>query len=459
MKRCLLLALVLLVFLPGFSQETARQLDSLFSALHQKGRFYGNVLVAEKGIPVYTGSFGLANEKTGQQLTPNSVFELASVSKQFTAMGIVLLKERGKLRYEDELQRFFPQLPYKGVTVRNLLQHTSGLPDYMELFEQYWDKKKIAQNKDVIALLAARKPALLFTPGSKWEYSNTGYALLASIIEKVSGLSYGAFLKKNIFEPVGMQRTAVYNRRLKPVAEPDYALGYVYSDSLKRYVLPDELPAFSMVYYLDGIVGDGTVNSTLNDLLKWDRALYTDRLVPAAARREIFTPALVNGKDTHYGFGWAINTNKDYGTIYQHSGGWPGYSTFIERQADNDKTIIVLQNHERSKADLTAVRRILYHQPLMVPEKKEITVPESVLSQYVGTYQLAPEFSITVTLEGGGLKVQATDQPKFSIFAKSETRFFLKVVEADVEFVREGGKVTKLVLYQNGQEMEGEKVK
>ncbi|HPH22627.1 MAG TPA: serine hydrolase domain-containing protein, partial [Chitinophagaceae bacterium] len=257
----------------SFAQDRVAIIDSVVNNLFKSERFNGNILVAEKGNVLYNKSFGIANESTKELLNESSIFELASVSKQFTAMAIVILKEKGKLSYEDKISTFLPQLSnYKNVTIKHLLNHTGGLPDYMDLMDSLFDKRKIATNKDIVDLFAKHNPKILFEPNTKWEYSNTGYAFLASIIEKVSGLSYGDYLQKAIFKPLEMNNTFVYTRRFAPKKISNYAFGYIYSDSLKKYILPDELEETKMVIWLDGIVGDGTVNSTVNDLLKWDRA-------------------------------------------------------------------------------------------------------------------------------------------------------------------------------------------
>jgi CubicO group peptidase (beta-lactamase class C family) len=152
-------------------------------------KFNGNILIAEKGKVIYKKSFGFSNETTKEKLNENSIFELASVSKQFTAMAIVILKEKGQLKYDDKISKYIPELKAYNITIRNLLNHTGGLPDYKEVMDSVFDKSKIATNKDVISIFAQLKPEVLFEPNTKWEYSNTGYALLASIIEKVSGMS------------------------------------------------------------------------------------------------------------------------------------------------------------------------------------------------------------------------------------------------------------------------------
>ncbi len=180
MKKVIILFIAVSSFVYG---QKEKKLDSLFTSLYAAKEFNGNVLVAEKGKVIYEKSFGLANEKTKQKLDKNTVFELASVSKQFTAMGIVQLEKEGKLSYNDPLTKYFPELSfYKPITIDNLLYHTSGLPDYMSLFDKNWDKKKFATNKDIVDMLAKYKPELLFVPGDKYEYSNTGYALLGLII-------------------------------------------------------------------------------------------------------------------------------------------------------------------------------------------------------------------------------------------------------------------------------------
>ena len=365
MKRLSLLPLLLsLNFNLSFAQKNAR-FDSLYRSLSKADKFNGNVLIAEKGKIIYERSFGFADFKTGKKISQHTVFELASVSKQFTAMGIVLLEKQGKLKYEDEIALYIPELSsYKGITIQHLLRHTSGLPDYMDLCEVHWDKSKIAVNQDIINLFQQLKPKAIFAPNEKWEYSNTGYLLLATIIERVSKTSFADFLKKNIFNPLKMKTSLVYRSRYQPQLIKNYAKGYIL-DSAKGKILPDEMGKAYYTHYLDGIVGDGMVNSTLEDLLKWDRALYTDQLVNAEDKKKIFSSAKTNtGTDTGYGYGWALEDDKIYGKIASHSGGWAGYITYIERHLDQDKTIIMLQNYDEVEIPLKNTRRILYNKPM-----------------------------------------------------------------------------------------------
>ena len=342
------------------SDPLALSLDSVMASIADTARFNGCILVSRKGTVIYQNSFGYSNFDTKEKLNDSSLFELASVSKQFTAMAIMMLNERGLLRYDDDVKKYLPELPYEGMTIRHFLNHTSGIPDYMDEFGKGWDPGKIAFNDDLIKLLAKNKPAVLFKPGEKWEYSNTAYACLASIIERVSKKSYGEFLAENIFKPLGLTRTRVFNtRRSSTEVIPDYAYGYVYSDSLKKFILPDSLKSFHVVYTLDGIVGDGTVNSTTPDLFLWDQALYTEKLVKKNTLEEAYTPGKLNdGSFSHYGFGWSIDKDSVMGKYVHHSGGWPGYATYIRRYLDRNDCIIVLTNNE-GKGMRGAVREIV----------------------------------------------------------------------------------------------------
>jgi CubicO group peptidase (beta-lactamase class C family) len=463
MKKIFLILIVLIT--NNLLAQKTQKLDSLFQKLSSNKEFNGNVLIAEKGKVIYKNSFGLANETSKEKLNENSIFELASVSKQFTAFAIVILKEKGKLNYEDKIGDILPQLSfYKNITIRNLLHHTSGLPDYMKildslLIDKTWDNKtKIANNKDILDVYEKYKPSLLFEPNEKWEYSNTGYAILASIIEKVSGKSYAEFLKTEIFKPLKMNNTFVYNRRLKPQNIKNYAFGYVYSDSLKTNQLPDQIKGLDLyVYTLDGIVGDGTVNSTIADLLKWDRNLNTNKLVSKNGMNEVFNPTtLNNGIKTKYGFGWFIDNNETFGKIVNHSGSWPGYISYIERHIDNDKTIILLQNNDTKNTKIPSkqVRQILYN-------IKPLTLNEDYLKKISGNYKTEKGDIKKVLFENGKLYIPFSEDDKFELEAISKTLFKIIGFEPEVkyEFIFENDKVKKYIVTQPEQGVRKEAVK
>lgn len=371
-------AIIILVFLAFLTsvvggQSRTQNFDSLFTYLKHQNDFNGNVLIAEHGKIVYKKSFGYSNFETKKLLNDKSMFEIASLSKQFTAIGILMLMEQGRLDLSDKLQKYFPSLPYENVTIKNLLTHTSGLPDFMSLFDKHWDKSRIASNADVITLLSEYKPPKLFNAGEQYEYSNTGYVLLGSIIEKVSGEAFGSFMKKNIFAPLKMKRTAVYHRRMSTdKIRSNYAIGYAFNKTLSQPALPDSLNEWRFVFYLDGVFGDGSISSSTADLLKWDRALYDNKLIKQVTLEEAYTPyKLVDGSLSNYGYGWELGFNSTTGKYVYHAGHWPGYGAYSSRFIDKDKTIIVLRNlinySKRANGIPNVYLDILFNKPFDLP--------------------------------------------------------------------------------------------
>ncbi|MFD1063714.1 serine hydrolase domain-containing protein [Winogradskyella litorisediminis] len=437
MKKQFIFLFVSFFSLSILSQSNrAQRLDSLFTALYEKNQFNGNVLAADKGEVIFKKSYGNASENPVVKLNTETIFELASVSKQFTAMGIVTLQKAGKLDYDDKISKYIPELDFYGdVTIRNLLNHTGGLPDYMNLFSEKWDKSKFATNEDIVKLMAEHKPDANFQPGDKFEYSNTGYALLATIIERVSEKSFAEHLAETIFKPLGMTNTFVYRSRFEPREIDNIALGYI-ADETGYKVRPEHYGKEIPFYYLDGIVGDGMVNSTLEDLLKWDRALYTDKLVNENDKTQIFGIAKTNdGKESGYGFGWGIGTSKTYGRIANHSGSWAGNLTFIERQVDNDKTFIILQNNDTGLNVLPQkeVRKILNNEGL--GNKKTIELSAEDLKKYEGTYS-NENFPIKIKffVKDGVLMGQGEGQGAFPLDAYPNHNFKFEPATIDLTF-------------------------
>ncbi|HEY1869712.1 MAG TPA: serine hydrolase, partial [Chitinophagaceae bacterium] len=450
----------LLPFTVSAQTNYSQLLQQFMTGQHDYFRFNGNVMVIKNGKIIDQQALGYADYDTKRSLNNNSAFELASVSKQFTAMGIMICKERGLLSLDDNIKNFFPGLPYDNITVRNLLTHTSGLPSYEDEFEKNWDRKKIAFNKDVIDMLEKLHDTLFFQPGTKWKYINTGYALLAFIIEKVSGMSYNDFMAKNIFEPLGMTQTFVYNTRRSTGKIPsNYALGFVYSDSLKKYILPDNSPKYDFVYYLDGIVGDGCVNTTTGDLFKWDQALYGNKLISKTSLDEMLSPQVqMSPRDptSFYGFGVMVQPKTDNGKIISHSGSWPGYATNITRMVDSSETIVILSNNETNPALLIAgIESILSGQPLIMPyEHKEVRIDPAILDRYVGKYSA---FMTLVFIKKDGKLYRHRDgTPDIELKPESETKFFYSDgTDRQIEFeVDASGKVTKAWFLNSGQKGE-----
>jgi len=431
---------------------------------HDYFRFNGNVLVARGGQILYQQALGYADFNTKRLLNDSSIFELASLSKQFTAMGIMILEEEKKLGFDDELKKYFPDFPYDHITIRELLTHSSGLPSYESEFETQWDHRKIAYNKDILTVLQQAKDTLYFKPGSKYKYSNTGYALLALTIEKVSGMSYSDFMSQSIFQPLGMKHTFIYNDRRSSGRIPsNYALGFVYSDSLKRYILPDSLPKYNMVYYLDGIVGDGCVNSTTDDLLKWDRSLYKTKLVSKSSLDEMLSPQMqMSARDSFgfYGFGVMMEMKSPKGKIVYHTGGWPGYGTLLVRRVDADETIIVLSNNETMTGQIRAgLESILDDEDLLMPyEHKEIKIDPTILDRYVGKYTAF--LTLVFIKKDGKLYRHREGTPDIELKPESETKFFYADgTDRQIEFeVNNAGVVTKAWFINSGQKGELKKI-
>ena len=321
------------------------QFDSFLEQAYANRQFNGNVLVARKGDVVYHKSFGVGNIDPEIPLQLDSQFRLASVSKPFTAMAIMILKERDILDYDDLISKYLPELPYQGVNIRHLLTHSSGIPDYTYLFERYWDpdhevftEKRYAHNGDVISMFVEHQPELLFSPGERYSYSNTGYVFLASIVERATETPFEKFLEENIFAPLGMSNTLLYSAiRDDPMERRVY--GY-------RLALDGDSHLPNDFHYMSGICGDGAIYSTTGDLFKWDRALYTGALLSQATLEEAFTPHVLNhGNLSRYGLGWGIDISLSGGKVVSHGGGWIAARTILHREIEDENCLIVLTNH------------------------------------------------------------------------------------------------------------------
>jgi len=333
--------LLFLLFVANNTFSQQEKLDSLFNA--QKD-FSGVVLIAENGKPVYQKSFGYREFANQIPLQTSDIFELASVSKQFTAMIIMMLKEKGLLNYDDSVSKYL-QIPYKRITIRNLLTHTSGLPDYQDIMDKYWDKTKVAGNPDCIEYLNKYAPPKHFEPGEKYEYSNTGYMLLASIAEKASGKDFIDMCRKWIFSKLKMKSTDIRTLEEKK-ATKNFAIGHIYVEERTKYVRADSFPSSNYTIWLGNRKGPGRISSTAADLLKWDKALYTEKLIKQSTLQDAFTPMKLNdGTISNYGFGWELRNDPSSGKIVQHNGDNPGYKTQIIRYIDKKKTLIILNNN------------------------------------------------------------------------------------------------------------------
>jgi CubicO group peptidase (beta-lactamase class C family) len=322
--------------------KKAKIIDSVFSSLQVRAGFNGCVLYSEKGRLVFQEAYGFSDFRMKDHLTTSSVFQLASVSKMFTAMAIMILEEEGQLDYDDSLSRYIPELPYPGISLRHLLNHRSGLPDYMHFSDNLWDQSKALTNEDMIRIMAENVPPRYFTPDNGFDYCNTNYALLASVVERITKMPFEQFIREKIFDPLDMKDSFIY--RLEAGKEiPQYVpvgvSGHISSRGRPR-IEPD--------FYQNGVVGDKGVYSSVEDLFKWDQALYQGLLVTDETLEEAFTagsPKFSKYRD-NYGFGWRLRADRT-NTVF-HYGWWKGFRTYFIRDLEQEKTIIVLTNTSRS---------------------------------------------------------------------------------------------------------------
>ncbi|MGH2647406.1 MAG: serine hydrolase domain-containing protein, partial [Ginsengibacter sp.] len=289
--------------------------DYYFHNLLNKG-FNGGILVAKKGRVIFEDYHGYFNLKKKDSLTPHSAFHLASVSKTFTAMATLKLVEMGKLSLDDDLKKFFPGFPYDDVTVKLLLSHRSGLPNYIYFMQKLgWNTRQYCSNEDVLSYLIQFKPPIASHAGTRFEYCNTNYALLGLIIEKASGESYADFLQKTFFTPLHMNDTYVFNMSDSAIAMPSYYRGRQ-----------------EKLTFLDTGFGDKNIYSTPEDLLKWDQCMYTNEIFTKKTLDEAYTP-YSNEKPgiRNYGYGWRMNVYPDGRKIIYHNGWWHGNNAVFIR--------------------------------------------------------------------------------------------------------------------------------
>lgn len=432
----------------GQQEKQVQQLDSIFTMLYAQNQFNGTVLIAEQGKVIFKKGYGYSNETTKQYNNTQTIFELASSSKQFTAAAIVLLKRQGKLNYTDKVSKYLPELSFwDSVTIYDLIRHTSGLPHFMQDMTRDWDKTRIANNDDVIRYYAARKDTLLFAPRSRHQYNNTNYALLASIVERVSGMDYADFLSENIFKPLKMKNTFVYNRRQHPGKINNYATGYVWAKkSFTKVTEEDPRYNDSAVYFFDGVVGQAKVNSNVEDLYKWVTALKSNTFfTPAEFAEMTAVTQTTSGKNIPYGFGFDLS--KAAGKFsFGHTGSWDGYISFIHHNMIKDRTIIMLENFKLGIFPYDNITQILNNEPLIPQYRQRIVLPEAALKKYTGIYtdEQDEQEIHTITCSDGHLFYNTKT-------VTWDMRFF-PVSDNEFQAIRQGGAdgVLRFTMLDNG---------
>jgi CubicO group peptidase (beta-lactamase class C family) len=425
------------------AQDNVARMEQIVQSRVTAKQFMGSVLVARNEQILLDKGYGYANLEWQIPDSPEAKFRLGSITKQFTASCILLLEERGKLKTDDPVKKYLPDAPaaWDKITIYNLLTHTSGIPSFTG-FPDYSSTEAAPTTPEKLVARFRDKP-LDFQPGEKWNYSNSGYVLLGYLIEKISGQSYKDFVQENIFKPLGMNDSG-YDSNSAIILHRAYGYSPGPNGPLNAGYIDMSIP-FSA----------GALYSTTHDLLRWEQGLFGGKLLSAASLKKMTTPFKEN-----YACGLMVRTVNGR-TEIEHGGGIEGFNTDLAYFPDDKLTIVVLGNlNGGAPGEIAAqLAAVVHGEKVVLPsERKEIAVSPSALAGYAGTYELAPTFSIVITIENGHLMEQATNQPKFPLFAESETMFFLKVVDAQVEFFKnDKGEVTHLVLHQGGRDATGTK--
>jgi CubicO group peptidase (beta-lactamase class C family) len=362
------------LFNPQIAAQKAIKLDTFFKALQKNTGFNGTVLVAQYGKIIYKRAFGIANNFTKDQLSTRTPFQLASVSKQFTAVSILQLMEQGKLKLDDRVEQHIPGFPYdSSITIRSLLTHKSGLANYAYCLDKYYDKKAPLTNAKVVELFKKIKPGIDYHPNRQFHYNNTNYILLAYIVERISGKGFREYLKENIFIPAGMTESFVYDPA-HPELLKKSATGYQPKRSGLAVVGFD---------HLDGVTGDKGIYSTVEDMFLWDQALNSETVIKLSSLAEAFTPQHTKPKvlTTNYGLGWRLKQLENGEWITYHTGWWHGFKNYyLHNQKDNSAIIILGNMANHSLAKVNIVQSILY------PEKAKYFLKGEVLpAEYEAT--------------------------------------------------------------------------
>lgn len=450
MKHIVFLGLVLLAPVATlFAQAEISSIDSLVAVYTKNQQFSGSILVARHGKVLLKKGYGLRDAIVAAPNTPGTIFNIASLTKSFTATLILQLQQQGKLAVSDKLSKYYPSFPNgDSITIHQLLTHTSGIFNYTN--DQHFmsvDQSKPVSLDSMIALFKDRP--VNFRPGTKFSYCNSGYILLGYIIEKTTGKSYGQALEEMIFEPLGM----VHSSYGPPVEKAgNLAVGYQGYTKNKFQAAGPVHPSVSFA--------TGAIYSTVEDLYIFHRALQDHILLTAGSILQAYKKDIGN-----YGYGWF--TDSLYGRQrISHSGSIAGFKAHINRMPSDDACIIVLSNQGNSKVSDIArlAMALLYKQPLPVISATPpiIQLPENVLRQYVGSYEIAAQQIIDISLSGSQLIFQIRGDVAYEIQPVKPQLFFFKVFKPEqvrLEFVIENGQVDLLYFYRNGQKIPAKKVR
>ena len=428
----------------NIKEDIKNKVDQYIAAYVKMNQFSGSILIAQNGKVIVNKGYGMASYEYGVTNKPGTIFRIGSITKQFTAMAIMMLEEKKLLNVNDNLSKYLPDYPNGDkIKIEHLLTHTSGIPDHTEL-PDFNQERRVFQCDIVKTIKTFKNKPLEFSPGEKFKYSNSGYILLGYIIEKVSNMSYEDYIEQNIFKPLNMLHSG-FEKTDK-----------VIKHKANGYALHEKKIIKAAYRDISNAHASGALYSTIEDLFLWDRALHTEKLITLESLNRMFAPFT-----EQYGYGWGI-VNIFNRKMVGHNGETEGFRTNITRFINDDACIIILSNFEQTPVGKISIdlAAILFGENYAIPKVREIIkVDPNILNDYVGKYEVKPNFHFTITKENTQLYCQATGQGKLEIHPESATKFFIKEVDAQISFIRDiHKKVEKLVLHQGGRDIPAKKI-
>ncbi len=451
MTRRLLFSLTLLVVFvaPARGADSAAAMERFLAATYKAGAPGASVVVIRNGKTLLRAGYGLANLELKVPNRPQTVFRLCSVTKQFTAVAIMMLIEDGKLTLDQDIRSILPSYRAGGkkITIENLLTHTSGIKDYLE---KVWPARMREDSRPAVLIDLFKDEALEFEPGTKASYSNSNYVLLGAIIEQVSGQEYGRFIDERIFRPLRMLHSR-YEQPQDLIA--NRASGYRKVDG--QYL---NAPYVSTVQ----LFAAGALVSSVDDLARWDAAVYSNKLLRPESWQRLFTRyKIAGGEETPFALGWTISELQGR-TIASHAGGIPGFRTYVLHMPEDRVYVAVLSNDETAETQPEYVGRRLAAMAIGKPiaEKKPVRLDPAALDAFTGTYRESADETLTIHRDGTRLIGQDTGNPEFDLFPVSADTFVVKAFDARLTFVRDAKGAVIAVIYRfGGQETRIEKVR